>query len=30
VLVEYLKPGIWTIGFVTGNIIDKKMAMKNF
>ena len=23
VLVEYLKPGIWTIGFVTGTIIDK-------
>ena len=23
VLVEYLKPGIWTIGFVTGKIIDK-------
>jgi len=22
VLVEYLKPGIWTIGFVTGTIID--------
>jgi uncharacterized membrane protein len=24
VLVQYLKPGIWTIGFVTGTIIDKK------
>jgi len=24
VLVEYLKPGIWTIGFVTGTIIDRK------
>lgn len=24
VLVEYLKPGIWTIGFVTGEIIDRK------
>lgn len=24
VLVDYLKPGIWTIGFVTGKIIDKK------
>lgn len=24
VLVEYLKPGIWTIGFVTGTIIDTK------
>jgi uncharacterized membrane protein len=24
VLVEYLKPGIWTIGFVTGTITDKK------
>jgi uncharacterized membrane protein len=23
VLVEYLKPGIWTIGFVTGKLIDK-------
>ena len=24
VLVAYLKPGIWTIGFVTGKIIDRK------
>ena len=24
VLVDYLKPGIWTIGFVTGKIIDRK------
>jgi len=24
VLVEYLKPGIWTIGFVTGEVIDRK------
>jgi len=24
VLVNYLKPGIWTIGFVTGSVIDKK------
>ena len=24
VLVEYLKPGMWTIGFVTGTIIDRK------
>ena len=23
-LVEYLKPGIWTIGFVTGDIVDRK------
>ena len=23
VLVEYLKPGIWTIGFVTGTVVDK-------
>ena len=23
VLVQYLKPGIWTIGFVTGTIVDK-------
>lgn len=24
VLVSYLKPGIWTIGFVTGTVIDRK------
>lgn len=24
VLVEYLKPGIWTIGFVTGTVVDRK------
>jgi uncharacterized membrane protein len=24
VLVDYLKPGIWTIGFVTGTIIDRQ------
>jgi len=24
VLVEYLKPGMWTIGFVTGVIIDRE------
>lgn len=24
VLVEYLKPGTWTIGFVTGTIVDRK------
>ncbi len=24
VLVEYLKPGMWTIGFVTGEVIDRK------
>jgi uncharacterized membrane protein len=24
VLVDYLKPGIWTIGFVTGTVIDRK------
>jgi uncharacterized membrane protein len=24
VLVDYLKPGIWTIGFVTGEVIDTK------
>jgi len=23
VLVEYLKPGMWTVGFVTGTLIDK-------
>jgi uncharacterized membrane protein len=21
--VEYLKPGIWTVGFVTGSIVDR-------
>lgn len=26
VLVEYLKPGIWTIGFVTGTVIDKESS----
>jgi uncharacterized membrane protein len=34
ILVEYLKPGIWTIGFVTGNIIDNthdgEMLLKVF
>jgi uncharacterized membrane protein len=34
VLVEYLKPGIWTIGFVTGKIIDNthdgEMLLKVF
>jgi uncharacterized membrane protein len=24
ILVDYLKPGIWTIGFVTGEVIDRK------
>jgi uncharacterized membrane protein len=24
VLVEYLKPGMWTIGFVTGTIVDRE------
>ena len=24
VLVEYLKPGMWTIGFVTGELLDRK------
>jgi uncharacterized membrane protein len=24
VLVEYLKPGIWTVGFVTGSVIDRR------
>jgi uncharacterized membrane protein len=24
VLVEYLKPGMWTTGFVTGKIVDKR------
>ena len=28
VLVEYLKPGIWTIGFVTGTIIDRHMMAR--
>jgi uncharacterized membrane protein len=29
VLVDYLKPGIWTIGFVTGKIIGKIIDRKN-
>lgn len=24
VLVEYLKPGIWTVGFMTGVVVDRK------
>jgi uncharacterized membrane protein len=24
VLVDYLKPGIWTVGFVTGEVVDRK------
>ena len=24
VFVEYLKPGMWTLGFVTGTLLDKK------
>jgi len=28
VLVEYLKPGMWTAGFVTGTIIDKNTEEK--
>lgn len=24
VLVEYFRPGVWTIGFVTGSILDKR------
>ncbi len=24
VLVDFLKPGIWTVGFVTGEVIDRK------
>lgn len=24
ILVEYLKPGMWTTGFVTGKLIDKR------
>lgn len=28
VLVEYLKPGIWTVGFVTGSVIDKENGEK--
>jgi uncharacterized membrane protein len=24
VLVNFLKPGIWTVGFITGSIVDKK------
>ena len=34
VLVEYLKPGMWTIGFVTGVVIDRnnsdEMLLKVF
>lgn len=30
VLVEYLKPGIWTIGFVTGNIIDRENSDEKY
>jgi len=30
VLVEYLKPGMWTIGFVTGTIIDKNNNDETF
>ena len=30
VLVDYLKPGIWTIGFVTGEVIDGKTKTKYF
>lgn len=30
VLVDYLKPGIWTIGFVTGEIIDRKNNDERF
>jgi uncharacterized membrane protein len=28
VLVEYLKPGSWTIGFVTGTVIDRESGEK--
>lgn len=24
VLVEYFRPGVWTVGFVTGTVLDKK------
>jgi len=24
VLVEYLKPGMWTVGFITGSVLDRK------
>ena len=30
VLVEYLKPGIWTIGFVTGKVIDRKRGDEKY
>ena len=30
VLVEYLKPGIWTIGFVTGNVSDQQTGEEYF
>ncbi len=28
ILVEYLKPGIWTVGFVTGTVIDRESGEK--
>jgi uncharacterized membrane protein len=28
VLVEYLKPGIWTVGFVTGSIVDRSQNIE--
>lgn len=30
VLVDYLKPGIWTIGFVTGAVVDSKNNNEKF
>ncbi len=30
VLVEYLKPGMWTIGFVTGSVIDHRQGGETY
>lgn len=30
VLVEYFRPGVWTIGFVTGSIVDKNQLQKKY
>jgi uncharacterized membrane protein len=30
VLVDYLKPGIWTIGFVTGAVVDSRNNNEKF
>lgn len=30
VLVEYFRPGVWTVGFVTGSLLDKRNNEKLF